>query len=172
LPKYIFRASLRRTTSPDNEADRSYIKLVVEISREGDSEISQTIEGEVTSSFYGRELQDLYDVSDINFDGYADLSIWNPFSGAYNNMYTFYLFDPETGLLDGSSELCEDLNNLINPIIHHESQTIEEISKGTSLRDWTVSVYQIIDGRLALISKEDSDCESYGQDKEAAQESE
>lgn len=165
LPNYIFEASLFEYFSLDSSSKISNY-IVVKISRV-DASISseiQLIEVELGSLNHLEDVTNYYSLEDFNFDGYTDLSIMDPNSSAYNLSYTWYEFEQKTGKLNGSSQLCEELNNLINPIVHKELQLIEEIDKATSQGEWTVSFYKVRDGKLALIKRLETSLDSYYDD--------
>lgn len=165
LPNYIFEVSLFEYFSLESPSEISN-EIVIKISRV-DTYISsevQIIEVELGYIHSREEFSNYYSLEDINFDGYKDLCILDPSSGAYNNTYTWYEFNPETGKMDGSTELCEELNSLINPVINEKSQIIEQISKATSQGEWTVSFYKVKDGKLVLIKSLETSLDSYYED--------
>lgn len=92
---------------------------------------------------------------DINYDHYLDLGILESvgYSGV-NRFYHFYIYNPETGLLELSDDFSTfepDLSNLVNPTFDIENKSI--ISSIKSGQEWRYVEYQF-DGNKYTQSRE------------------
>lgn len=86
---------------------------------------------------------------DINFDGYLDLAVRSS-SGAYNEAYDYYLYNPKTKRF----ALRPLFKDMVNASFDSNGKTISTFNKGRGAGDVFASrVYEFRDGRY-LLTKE------------------
>lgn len=150
MPEYLLKIYGR--AEGEHIEDQTYHANKIEL-YDGDR-LLQSIPLETTDTWNGMSLG--AEVEDMNFDGYLDLRIQSSIPAGPNTPYLYWLWNPETSLLEVNKELEE----ITAPEFDSSTQTIHSFNRDNAA-EYSDVYYRYIEGSpvvvRSLIHKFDDD---------------
>jgi|GEM_PF-2397696 len=112
----------------------------------------QTIYYDFSEAAAREDIEELYTLSDFDFDGNPDLAVPVQFANA-NTVYAIFLWNPETMYYE------EEPLQIINPVPYAETKTITSLAQD-SAAVWVMTTYTLEDGVLTAAETATADFEA------------
>src|SRR5689334_14009711 len=149
LPPYQFVLISKPVPAPDGKV---HSIGRIEISKAGASAPFQTIEAR---SFWDRGLCDFFDASDVNFDGYLDISFVRE-GGAKWGSRNYLVFDPPSGRFV-TNEFTRQLDKVRDNGIQLDAKTreIRVAFMGPGMCPGGLNIFRVVGGQLVQTQDEE-----------------